>query len=42
VHMVNHSFKVIVSANCVVFAAFAVCKDIDVFNKDYILLLDIL
>jgi hypothetical protein len=33
--MVNNSFKVSPSARCVS-AASDICKDIDIFNKDYI------
>jgi hypothetical protein len=39
--MLNHSFKVSPSARCVS-AASAICKDIGIFNKDYISLTDIL
>jgi hypothetical protein len=39
--MVNHNFKVSPSARCVS-AANAICKNTDVFNKDYISLTDIL
>jgi hypothetical protein len=39
--MVHHNFKVSPSASCV-YAANAICKDIDIFNKDYITLTDIL
>jgi hypothetical protein len=36
--MVNHNFEVGPSARCDI-AANAICKDIDIFNKDYILLM---
>jgi hypothetical protein len=39
--MADHNFKVSVLARCVS-AVNAVCKDIDIFNKDYISLTDIL
>jgi hypothetical protein len=38
--MVNHNFKVIQSPRCVS-AANAICKDIDIFTKDYTSLADI-
>jgi hypothetical protein len=39
--MVNHNFKVSPSAGCVS-TANAICKDIDIFNKEYISVPDIL
>jgi hypothetical protein len=38
--VVNHNFKVSLSARCVS-AANAICKEIDIFNKDKITLVDI-
>jgi hypothetical protein len=39
--MVNHNFKASPSSSCVS-AANAICKDTDIFKKDYISLTDIL
>jgi hypothetical protein len=39
--MVNHNFKVSLSARCIS-AASDICKAIDIFNKDYVSLMDIL
>jgi hypothetical protein len=38
--LVNHNFKVSPSVRCVS-AANAICKEIDIFNKDKITLVDI-
>jgi hypothetical protein len=38
--VVNHNFKVSLSVKCVS-AANAICKEIDIFNKDRIALVDI-